>query len=79
MLTIRWAVKEAAYKALNPTYIPSWKELSYFRPEDGRSKPRLVYTPTGGASPPLNLRVSVSHDADLVCAFVVAETVDRPP
>jgi len=68
-LGVRWAVKEAAYKALYPLR-PTWKELTYttFDPQTG-SKPALV---CGGGQRP-TLYVSVSHDGEYILAYVVAE------
>jgi holo-[acyl-carrier protein] synthase len=67
----RWAVKEAAYKALYPLR-PTWKELTYtsFDPQTG-SKPALVSHPDGRP----RLHVSVSHDGEYILAYVVAEDV----
>jgi holo-[acyl-carrier protein] synthase len=70
-LSVRWAVKEAAYKALYPLR-PTWKELTYtsFDPQTG-SKPALVSHPDGRP----RLHVSVSHDGEYILAYVVAEDV----
>lgn len=67
----RWAVKEAAYKALYPLR-STWKELTYttFDPQTG-SKPALVSHPSGRP----RLHVSVSHDGEYILAYVVAEDV----
>jgi holo-[acyl-carrier protein] synthase len=68
-------VKEAAYKALNPALIPTWKDLSYLPATAG--KPRLIYAPTTDIRTPVpNLHVSVSHDGGFVCAVVVAERLN---
>lgn len=73
----RWAVKEAAYKALYPLR-PTWKELSYtaFDRQTG-SKPTLFFHPGGGdvSSQRPRLHVSVSHDGEYILAHVVAENV----
>lgn len=70
----RWAVKEAAYKALYPLR-PTWKELTYttFDPRTG-SKPALVFQPDVSDQRP-RLHVSVSHDGEYILAYVVAEDV----
>lgn len=70
----RWAVKEAAYKALYPLR-PTWKELTYtsFDPETG-SKPTLAFQP-GDGTVSSQLHVSVSHDGEYIVAHVVAENV----
>src|ERR1700753_2147139 len=42
-LTVRWAVKEAAYKALFPLYKPTWKDLTVLKAQGDGGKPRLVF------------------------------------
>ncbi|EIW82372.1 4'-phosphopantetheinyl transferase [Coniophora puteana RWD-64-598 SS2] len=69
-LAVRWAVKEAAYKALFPVK-PTWKELTYSSATKG-GKPTLFYTPQNNFAS-RNLHVSVSHDGEYVVASVVAE------
>lgn len=74
-LGVRWAVKEAAYKALYPIR-PTWKEVTYlsFNGTTG-VKPTLVYRPVRNDVGPTNkLHVSVSHDGDYVYAQVIAES-----
>ncbi|KAJ3764139.1 4'-phosphopantetheinyl transferase superfamily, partial [Lentinula raphanica] len=70
-LGVRWALKEAAYKALYPTFRPTWKDLTYHplgATEPG-SKPSLSYKHRCD----LVLHCSVSHDADYIFSTVVAE------
>ncbi|KAI6047254.1 4'-phosphopantetheinyl transferase [Pisolithus marmoratus] len=69
-LGVRWAVKEAAYKALYPLR-PTWKELTYtsFDVKHGL-KPVLAYS---GLGPQARLHVSASHDGEYVVASVLAE------
>ncbi|TFY72494.1 hypothetical protein EVG20_g494 [Dentipellis fragilis] len=77
-VAVRWAVKEAAYKALYPTFIPTWKELSYLPPpSDTRGKPSLLFLPSSDrkASHGVKLHVSVTHDGEYAIASVVAERV----
>ncbi|KAF9006444.1 4'-phosphopantetheinyl transferase [Cyathus striatus] len=73
-LSVRWAVKEAAYKAMFPTVYPTWKELSY-RGIEGFNKPSVAYHPfdrrDGLKIGPIHL--SVSHDGEYVVATVIAE------
>ncbi|KAI6035307.1 4'-phosphopantetheinyl transferase [Pisolithus orientalis] len=57
-LGVRWAVKEAAYKALYPLR-PTWKELTY--------------TSFDNATP-ARLHVSASHDGEYIVASVLAES-----
>lgn len=85
-LNHRWASKEAAYKALYPTYKLGWKQISV---EKVGGKPSLQLHEVHPAkvnlednTPPgkLSLLLSVSHDADLVVAFVVAsQTKSKKP
>ncbi|KAF9498409.1 4'-phosphopantetheinyl transferase [Pleurotus eryngii] len=69
-LAVRWAVKEAAYKALYPMFRPTWKELTYRSLTDGR-KPEVIYHCDSATS--ISLHVSVSHDGEYVFATVLAE------
>ncbi|KAG2369869.1 4'-phosphopantetheinyl transferase [Suillus spraguei] len=74
-LGVRWAVKEAVYKALYPIR-PAWKEVTYlsFNGVTGE-KPTLVYRPIHhDVGPAIKLHVSVSHDGDYVYAQVIAES-----
>lgn len=74
-LGVRWAVKEAAYKALHPLR-PTWKELTYtsFDVKNGL-KPALVYTTSlGPGATPARLHVSASHDGEYIVASVLAES-----
>ncbi|KAK7061665.1 4'-phosphopantetheinyl transferase [Favolaschia claudopus] len=75
-IAVRWAVKEAAYKALYPYHKPTWKQLSYHGFQNGR-KPALVYTPQAPSDENTKnwgpIHVSVSHDGDYVFASVLVE------
>lgn len=68
----RWAVKEAAYKALYPAAKPTWKELTYrsLGSKPG-PKPSLIYMPSSTKIG--RIHVSVSHDGDYVLAQVLVE------
>lgn len=68
-LTVRWAVKEAAYKALFPLYKPTWKDLTVFRAPGDGGKPSLAFERFAD----VKLRVSVSHDGEYTVANVLAE------
>ncbi|KAL1740074.1 4'-phosphopantetheinyl transferase superfamily [Schizophyllum fasciatum] len=74
-LAVRWAVKEAAYKALSAAYRPVWHELSYAHGLAGR--PMLRYEPgrdSRASAPRLKaLHTSVSHDGEYAIANVLAE------
>lgn len=68
-LTVRWTIKEAAYKALFPLYKPTWKDLTVSKvPADG-GKPCLAFE----GSAKVKLHVSVSHDGEYTIANVLAE------
>ncbi|KAF8195965.1 hypothetical protein K438DRAFT_1826808 [Mycena galopus ATCC 62051] len=77
-IAVRWAVKEAAYKALYPHHIPTWKELTYYGLANGR-KPALVYTPArpGDSKKLGDIQVSVSHDGEYVFASVLVQTAQE--
>jgi holo-[acyl-carrier protein] synthase len=69
----RWAVKEAAYKAVYPALKPTWKEFTLQKPT-GSPKPELVYHPNDDSSLSLRLgriHTSASHDRDYVFATVI--------
>jgi len=69
-LAVRWAVKEAAYKALFPNYNPTWKELLVSKePSSDGGKPRLRFERFEN----VRLHVSVSHDGEYAVANVLAE------
>ena len=69
-LAVRWAVKEAAYKALFPNHTPTWKDLSVSKePGNDGGKPQLVF----GKFENVRLHVSVSHDGEYIVANVLAE------
>lgn len=73
-LGVRWAVKEAVYKAVYPIVKPTWHDFTLQRPAES-SKPDLVYHPTDSQ---LSLRLgrihtSLSHDGDYTFATVIVE------
>ncbi|THV08624.1 4'-phosphopantetheinyl transferase [Dendrothele bispora CBS 962.96] len=72
-LAVRWAVKEAAYKALYPTFRPVWKDLTYERLSAAGVKPTLSFHPKDQTSLPGAIHCSISHDGDYVFATVVVE------
>ncbi|KAG6872798.1 hypothetical protein C0995_006527 [Termitomyces sp. Mi166 len=77
-LAVRWAVKEAAYKAMYPIVQPIWRELSYRGLGDGpvRPKPVLEYHPLVlfDKSKIGPIHVSVSHDGEYVFTSVTVES-----
>ncbi|KIY52625.1 4'-phosphopantetheinyl transferase [Fistulina hepatica ATCC 64428] len=78
-LGVRWAVKEAAYKALYPMFHATWKDLTYSSLQVNGMKPALSFVPrkisdiSVGKLSGLLLHVSVSHDGAYVFANVIAE------
>ncbi|EPQ59528.1 4'-phosphopantetheinyl transferase [Gloeophyllum trabeum ATCC 11539] len=80
VLACRWAVKEAAYKAMNRVVRPTWKELTYENTGGwGSDPPRLLYHPEDRERTKKigKLFVSVSHDGNYVVAQVVAEEPEK--
>jgi len=74
-LGVRWAVKEAMYKAVYPTIKPTWKNFT-LRKYAGSPKPDLVYHPKDDLLSIVRLgriHTSTSHDGDYVFATVVVE------
>jgi len=73
-LGVRWAVKEAVYKAVYPSLKPTWQDFT-LRKCAGNPKPDLVYHPGDDAlSPRLGrIHTSASHDQDYVFATVIVE------
>ncbi|POY75195.1 hypothetical protein BMF94_1827 [Rhodotorula taiwanensis] len=76
-LALRWAAKEAAYKALYPAVIPRWADLTVSKQGP---KPVLSFSNSPRFPRPsepdfdrIRMHLSVSHDADLLIAYVVAE------
>ena len=73
--TFRWSIKEAAYKALQPSMELRWKEISFIKDSFSKSrKPilRIKEGPTLG----VKFHTSVSHDGDYVVTMVVAEVTN---
>ncbi|KAH8999390.1 4'-phosphopantetheinyl transferase [Lactarius akahatsu] len=73
-LGVRWAIKEAVYKAVYPVIKPTWHDFTLQRPA-GSPKPDLLYHPNDDQ---LSLRLgrmhaSVSHDGDYTFATVIVE------
>ena len=79
--TSRWTAKEAAYKALYPHVKPTWKDLVVRKLE---KKPILEFSPSflsnsslqhsfDGSLDQLKIHLSVSHDGDMMVAYVVVE------
>ncbi|KAF9055148.1 4'-phosphopantetheinyl transferase [Hymenopellis radicata] len=77
-LAVRWAVKEAAYKALYPVIKPTWKDLTFipFGGDYVGSKPylRLTADRRGVVG---DIFASVSHDGEYVMASVIAMAKEK--
>jgi len=68
-LTVRWAMKEAAYKALFPLHKPTWKDVTVSKTRADGGKPILRFE----GSAKVTLYTSVSHDGEYTVANVLAE------
>jgi len=68
-LAVRWAVKEAGFKALFPLYKPTWKDFTVSKPPEEGGKPRLTFENCAR----VKMHVSVSHDGMYTIANVLAE------
>jgi holo-[acyl-carrier protein] synthase len=66
----RWVAKEAAYKALYPHFIPTWKDLVISK--DSGLKPSLQYISPESKNT-LKFHLSVSHDEEYTVANVLVE------
>lgn len=81
-LALRWTAKEAAYKALYPAIVARWADLTVSKqgPKPilswSTSSPKFVRPPTVDPDR-VRLHLSVSHDADLMVAYVLAELLDK--
>lgn len=77
-----WTAKEAAYKALYPAIVARWADLTVSKqgPKPilswSTSSPKFVRPPTVDPDR-VRLHLSVSHDADLMVAYVLAELLDK--
>jgi len=70
-LAVRWAAKEAAYKALYPRFRPTWKDLAITK-ESGH-KPTLEYRLMDNREHGLRFHLSISHDGEYIFATVLVE------
>lgn len=78
----RWTAKEAAYKALYPALVPRWSDLTVSKqgpkPILSLSTSCLNFVRPPTVDPDrVRLHLSVSHDADLMVAYVVAELLNK--
>lgn len=70
-LAVRFAAKEALYKALYPTFRPTWQEV-----EVAKKAGKPVFVFHGGLkeymeAEGLQAHVSLSHERNMACAFVI--------
>ncbi|KAF8313495.1 4'-phosphopantetheinyl transferase [Clavulina sp. PMI_390] len=74
-LAVRWAIKEAAYKAVQPQLQPTWKQFTFLPGKDTRKPVLMMMSQGRGLQENLipKLHASVSHDGDYVNAYVIAE------
>jgi phosphopantetheinyl transferase (holo-ACP synthase) len=76
----RWAIKEAAYKALQPDFSPSWKEL-WLEVEDPKPKRPIMRFHskqiTRAGQDNIRVRVSLSHDKDYVVAVAHSVAIQQ--
>ncbi|KAI9220335.1 4'-phosphopantetheinyl transferase superfamily [Blastocladiella britannica] len=69
-LALRWAAKEAVFKACFPQVYLEWKDVQVVK--DPSPKPHLKFVnPDHGH---LHAHLSISHDGDFMVAMVVVET-----
>jgi len=75
-LAARFAAKEALIKAFGDSHDFRWQDMVVHADEEGN--PEFVLTGTVAAVAAsrgiTNVHLSISHDAGLACAFVVAES-----
>ncbi|KAI0650068.1 4'-phosphopantetheinyl transferase [Trametes meyenii] len=74
-LSVRWSVKEAAYKAVYPVARPIWKDFTFHSLNKADfQKPKLVYHPKSHVIPSWKFHASVSHDGNYIFTTVLVET-----
>ncbi|KAI9230790.1 MAG: 4'-phosphopantetheinyl transferase [Piptocephalis tieghemiana] len=71
-LALRWAAKEAAYKAAYPSCRLSWKEVEIVKAHQD-PKPMLLFHPRYHDRV-CKSHLSISHDGDLLIAQVLLES-----
>ena len=69
---VRWAAKEAVFKACYPTVMLTWKQVEVYK---AGPKPmmRLLRPDLQNR---FHLHLSISHDGDYVIGYVIAELGD---
>lgn len=78
----RWAIKEAGYKALSPYFLTSFHSFDMSKHASGQPSLRLVapLSITGVLKPEdVQLMTTISHDAGVLAAVVVALRTDAVP
>lgn len=83
-VAVRWAIKEATYKAVYPYLKPTWKQITVetigtgkpvaFFHTDLLSQSTLPTTTATSTKPAVHLHVSATHDMGLVFATAIAES-----
>lgn len=77
MQLARWTAKEALFKAINRG---TWKDATITKSQLGKPIMHLSARLKGEGSPALgqaHAHLSVTHDADLMIAFVVVEAAQK--
>jgi len=71
-LSSRWASKEALYKAVQPHFSPTWKDISILPLSSTCPKPSVVFEGNlDGVG--LKAHLSISHDGEYLVAGVLVE------
>ncbi len=71
-LAVRFAAKEAVFKALGGTRRPAWREIEIRNAPGGRPE-LLLHGHMAALHPDVRAAVALSHDGDVAVAYVVAE------
>ncbi|KAL7417774.1 4'-phosphopantetheinyl transferase superfamily [Mrakia frigida] len=71
-MAVRWAAKESIYKALQPHFSPSWKDVSILPLSSTCNKPTVVFEGKLKGEG-LKAHLSISHDGDYLVAGVLVE------
>jgi holo-[acyl-carrier protein] synthase len=69
----RWAAKEAIIKCIG--YKISWRDMEVLRDRYGKPVARILSDIGRG---PVQIHVSITHDAGLAIAFAVMERLEEP-
>ncbi|KAI9172865.1 hypothetical protein H9P43_006996 [Blastocladiella emersonii ATCC 22665] len=72
-LALRWAAKEAVYKACYPAATLTWQDVEVLKLGGTRKPVVRVLRPASLAEALASVHLSVSHDGPMLVAMVVAE------